>query len=143
MVDWIVKLPEMIAELTKTWLGIVMLFLLGGIMLGKLTMFVVELIREVAQYFKWRKRLVTVVQGGQHAAIGNVTSFGHQWLSLRKLWGFAGDVRCAFCRNRIDYFRDYIPGDENFLVQPGVQAEPPVPAVEEQKAEDDEDDGGE
>ena len=143
MEDWLVKLPEKIAELTKTWPGVVMLFVLGVIMLGKLTMFVVELIREVAQFFKWRKRLVTVVQGGENVAIGNVTSLGHQWLSLCKLWGFAGNVRCAFCRNRIDYFRDYVPGDENFLVRPGVKAKPTVSGLEEQKAEDEEDDGGE
>ena len=141
--DWIIRLPDVAGELAKTWLGIMVLCAIGVIVGAKILQFVVEVVSAVWAFCRWWRRRVTVIQGGVIVAIGYVTSFGHQWLSLRNLHGFGErNVKCAFCRNRIDCFRAYVEGDEQYLVNPGVKAGSPVPSLEEQKAEDQEDDGG-
>lgn len=145
LMDWIIRLPELAGELAKTWWGIMVLVAIGVFVGGKILQFVVEVISAVWSFLRWWRRWVTVIQGGVIVAIGRVTSFGHQWLTLHHLYGFAGNVKCAFCRNRIDMFRLYVPGDEKYLVQPGVKAQPPqsVSDPEEEGAEDEGDDGGE
>lgn len=143
--EWFTQFPEQVGELAKTWPGIILLGVLGAIMVAKVLQFGVEVVSSIVSWLRWRGLRVTVIQGCEIVAIGIVVSFGHQWLTLRDLYGFKGNVKCAFSRNRIDQFRLYVPGDENFLVRPGAKAKPPqsVSNLEEQKAEDEGDDGGE
>lgn len=61
------------------------------------------------------------------------------WAKISGRGEQSGYARCAFCRNRIDLFRDYVPGDERFLVNPGASA---APSPSDPKADDEEDDEG-
>lgn len=83
---------------------------------------------EVGQRWKirrlWLGRRVTVFQGKVALFTGVVIYINDHWLVVARTVGegrHQRQVRHLTCRNRVEDVRDYEPGDEQLVAQPGVK----------------------